>query len=422
MDNLAKAHLETAKAMEARYAKNVYSKAIEKRILKTRGKGSPLACLKTMLHNNIFQKTPVTMKELIHLRKFSRTTVREEIKILSALGIIVYIGKINRAKQYALNPLFEKYGQNILSELEKIKTLDLYTIKNNRFNRTKKQVDKVLNHYAKLASAQTKKTINNEQTLDKLIKDPKLILMLQNFSSKGINPTKKDIETILQSISPEKQFNFLIEQEINMTDDVKDMLLLISFKNTKGEITKLLRYAPSNHIDYLSSVRTQPEYQHSANILDNDHKIELLKDDSKILKQYIKDCKMFALFKDHIRILLSSDFARITETIEQLKKTVFTLRASENKQDKELAEYALKLLHTQMYSGNYDIRIYVNRMLHDLYTQRPESFPMSKRTVTVTHNSAQNISIPVQSADQKAQILWSINGKKQAPIQIQKTK
>ncbi|MDD4202923.1 MAG: glycogen/starch synthase [Candidatus Omnitrophica bacterium] len=410
----------TAKAMETRYAADVYSKAIQLRQLATRGKGSPIECLKTMVKHNFFSNNPVTIKELIDLRNFSETTVREEIKILSALGLVVYVGKLNKTKQYALCPALTNNTSAIVSELENIDTLNLYTISEEKFSQTQEKVTKILsdNIQKKIQAMPSKQ----RSILEQLIINNDLVRLLENFSKTGIKPSSHDILAILNSISSHKDLNIVIEQNINITDEPNEKILLICIKNKKGQITEIIRYAPNTHIDYLSSVRSDEDQKHSANILNNGHKIELLKDKSIFLGKYIKDLKAYHQLQDYINVFNSYDFPRVTEAIDQLKEKYHALKFSQDKQDNDMAEYCLKLLHTQMYSESHDIRVYANRILHDIYTDRPAEFPNSKNIRTVVHNDPQTITIPVIDGNKNARIAWAINGKKQPPIEMKKIK
>ncbi|MCK4463551.1 MAG: glycogen/starch synthase, partial [Candidatus Omnitrophica bacterium] len=133
----------TAKAMEQRYALHAYIPALKKRESKIGSEGHPAACLRTLYDNRIFKNNPITIRELSSIRRFSSKTVRKELHILIAIGL-VKVGKLGRKYVYYLSETMMRVPSEVIDEICSISKLSKSQISLKKVPAIKKQVKEIL--------------------------------------------------------------------------------------------------------------------------------------------------------------------------------------------------------------------------------------------------------------------------------------
>ncbi len=250
--------------------------------------------------------------------------------------------------------------------------------------------------------------------LEGLIRDNSFIELFNKAVKKNTDVPKFKIAPLLESCVK--------------TDDISvlrydDATLLVVSK--EGKPYRIVRYASNLYVDYLSAPRLDPNESHLANILSNGFKFELLRDRPEVLADYIDDITMYyenPILRPIVDEISSGEYYNLREAILHLRGIAYEFKGSSDEEHKKIGQHALKLLHSLMYHENKGIRVEANRVLHDIYTDRPEDFPPTKSYKTVLQGQPQTIEVACRKGEMEGRIQWSINGVMQEPIKMSRSK
>lgn len=388
-------------------------------------KGSPAQCFKYLFDNKVFSKDKaLTVRQLKEARGYSKTTIRIELKALSALGI-VKIMNTSKGKSYYLN---ENFGRappetalEVFNKIFSIEKLNRYIVPEKHIPLLSRRIKNILKslipeHTAALGEDRTFKTVNTlDDALEGFIRDQSLIALFNDAWKRKVRPSKDKIA---------KQF---IGRGLSKNDfsilKYDDAILTVFYEG--GRPYRVIRYSAHSYVDNLSAPRLDPKERHSANILNNGFKFEILRDRSEVLSGYLEEIKMYyenPILRPIVNKIWSGDYYLLEEAVTDLRRLVYEFKSSPEASGIKIGEHALKLLHALMYHDNKGVRVKANRALHDIYTGRPEEFPQTKSYKTVLQNEEQTITVPRLKGEEEGRVRWVLNGEIKSPIQMVKSK
>ncbi|MCX5666324.1 MAG: glycogen/starch synthase [Candidatus Omnitrophica bacterium] len=252
-----------------------------------------------------------------------------------------------------------------------------------------------------------------DPVLEGLIHDDSFIELFNKAVKKNTDVPKDKIAPLLESCVKADDISVL------RYDDAT--LLVVS---REGKPYRIVRYASNSYVDYLSAPRLDPNESHFANISDNGFKFEVLRDRPEVLADYIDDITMYyenPILRPIVEEISSGEYYNLREAVLHLRGIAYEFKGSSDEEHKKIGQHALKLLHSLMYHENKGIRVEANRVLHDIYTDRPEDFPLTKSYKTVLQGQPQTIEVACRKGETEGRIQWSINGVMQEPIKMSKS-
>jgi glycogen synthase len=265
------------------------------------------------------------------------------------------------------------------------------------------------------------------------------IILLERFwkwlggqkTAKAILQTAPDI-----GVRPKSKIRAIISKDVeifineNCTDLEAARKTIIGFKDLftdsdsvvavyklPGNITKVVRLCPSAMLDYMSSeaacssvfcgdVRTDVYHDHGGFISDWIGR----------LKEYAKD-PSFSLIT---RKLVSNDLHEVNASIDKLRNRI--LYEGDDHESVRLLYAVLYYWHNQNRGICRSISLRVNKILEDVLTERPATFPPSCVNLSIFKGKRARILITtvkpygVNRNKVRARVVWAVNGRRKKPV------
>ncbi|MEA3392371.1 MAG: hypothetical protein U9Q91_05285, partial [Candidatus Marinimicrobia bacterium] len=229
-------------------------KLLGKKPLKPAVKDDAAACLWTFYDNKHFPDRSVTRAQLRRERskregsKISVEAVDEELLTLMAMGI-VEVEIRGKLYLYYLSDKASRAPPQVIDEITKIDEFNRYEhLSPEEIQPVKAKIDRVLDRYllSRLPIPSPAYPRDADRAFIKIIEDERFIKLFKNAKS---IPTKKQVIEAVLSIT-----GLQTELTVSKYDDI----IIVSFFDSDHQFRHIMRYAPNEHIDYLTGPRPNP--------------------------------------------------------------------------------------------------------------------------------------------------------------------
>ena len=189
-----------------------------------------------------------------------------------------------------------------------------------------------------------------------------------------------------------------------------------------GNLYKAVRICTPDTLDAMSA--------HSAcrSIRYRNLRVDLFHDHGRWIRRWIERLNFYAKEPDFEALesmLLSDDLRQVKEAIKQLRQKI---------RRKEHVKESRRLLYSALYYWNISdksvcrsVNLEVSRLLEDVLTDRPPTFPPSRVNRIVLRSEPRTITVDipkphtVRSDRIQARILWSLNGYRKKPVLMEQS-